>query len=122
MLLTEYSSRWVPRLDFRADPASRDLRNVRLSIISDEDIIRPPGWHINEDDDRYARDFGVIARGPNPFSEDHMVAIVAGRSSLGGLSRADVLQKPVESVGGAVEQLATIRSEFQQKYSRMWGG
>jgi hypothetical protein len=82
-ILREYSKRWAPRLAFRADPLSGDVRNVDLSIFCDDEVLRPAGWTINEKGDRYARDFGLIVRGPNPFNPDRMAVVIAGRSSLG---------------------------------------
>jgi hypothetical protein len=82
-LLNEYGIRWAPRLGFRADPASPNLRNVHLSLCSDEDAVGPPGWNANDKGDRYKRDFGIVVRGPNPYHEECMAAVIAGRSSLG---------------------------------------
>lgn len=82
-LLEEYQQRWVPSLEFRADPSSKDLRNVKVSIFSDGSELRPPGWDVASKGDRYSRDFGLIVRGPNPFDESKIMAVIAGRSSLG---------------------------------------
>ncbi len=82
-LLHEYGTRFVPKLEFRADPASSNLRNVLVSIWCDEEIVRPRGWSAKEHGDRYQRDFGIIIRGPNPYHEQCMAAIIAGRGSLG---------------------------------------
>jgi hypothetical protein len=99
-ILNEYSSRWTPRLTFRADPASSDVRNVDLSIFSDEAALQPPGWPINSAGDRYARDFGLIVRGPNPWHPRYMAAVIAGRSSLGteAASRAFTDRDAVQSI------------------------
>lgn len=83
LIMAEYSKRWVPKLEFRADETSKDLRNVKISIFSDGSLIAPPGWPTNIDGDRYFRDFGLVVRGPNPFHDNRMVLIMAGRSSLG---------------------------------------
>ena len=83
LLLAEYANHWTPRFEFRADESSRDLRNVKISLFHDDFPIAPPGWKQNNHDDRYFRDFGLILRGPNPFNEDRMVTLMAGRSSLG---------------------------------------
>jgi len=82
-LLSQFSERWVPRLDFRPDPASKNLKNVKVSLYSDGVLLHPPGYKINAKGDRYGQDFGVIVRGPNPSHPDHMSVIIAGRSSLG---------------------------------------
>ncbi len=83
ILLDEYQSRWVPRLEFRADPSTTKLKNVQVALYADDGLLHPPGWKINSKGDRYVRDFGLIVRGPNPYHENQMVAILAGRSSLG---------------------------------------
>ena len=49
-------------------------------------------------------------------SATHLVVSAGGND---GLSRADILQRPATSVASAVEQLAAIRGEFQDKYRRM---
>lgn len=51
-----------------------------------------------------------------PESATHLIVSAGGND---GLSKADILQRPAASVGAAVEQLAAIRSEFEQKYHRM---
>ena len=51
-----------------------------------------------------------------PESATHLIVSAGGND---GLSRAEVLQRRVLSVGAAVEQLAAIRHEFQQNYRRM---
>jgi hypothetical protein len=51
-----------------------------------------------------------------PASATHLIVSVGGND---GLSRADILQRKARSVGEAVEQLASLRAEFQQNYHRM---
>ena len=51
-----------------------------------------------------------------PASATHLIVSAGGND---GLSRADVFQQPVSSVGEAVGRLAAIRDEFRQNYSRM---
>ena len=51
-----------------------------------------------------------------PTSATHLIVSAGGND---GLSRAEVLQRPAGSVGAAVDQLATIRAEFQQNYRWM---
>jgi len=51
-----------------------------------------------------------------PESATHLVVSAGGND---GLSKADILQRPATSVASAVEQLAAIRSEFQDKYRQM---
>lgn len=59
----------------------------------------------------------VISQIPKiPTSATHLIVSAGGND---GLSRADILHKPASSVGSAVDQLATLRAEFQQKYRRM---
>lgn len=40
-ILSELAERWEPALQFRADPSSRDLRNVGVSIRCDEEVYIP---------------------------------------------------------------------------------
>ncbi len=82
-LLRQFSKTRVPQLEFKADPESKNLQNIKVSLYSDGDLLRPPGWLLNVDGDRYRKDFGLIVRAPNPYSDDQMVTIMAGRSSLG---------------------------------------
>ena len=51
-----------------------------------------------------------------PETATHLIVSAGGND---GLSRADILQRPATSVASAVEQLAAIREEFQDKYLRM---
>ncbi len=83
LILEDLNRRWAPTLEFRADPASPDVRNVQLSILADQGVLRPAGWTLNADGDRFYRDFGLVVRGPNPHDHERMVAVIAGRSSLG---------------------------------------
>lgn len=82
-LLKKFGERWVPSIDFRADPASENLQNVKISLYKDNALLHPPGWKLNVEMDRYQRDFGIIIRGQNPYHENEMLVIIAGRSSLG---------------------------------------
>ena len=83
MLLQQYHQEYVPRIEYRADSASPSLKNVNVSIYSDDGLLTPPGWKVNVDNDRYGKDFGLIVRGPNPAHHDRQMVILAGRSSLG---------------------------------------
>ena len=51
-----------------------------------------------------------------PESATHLVVSAGGND---GLSRIDILQRPAASVGAAIEQLAALRAEFRQNYTRM---
>ena len=51
-----------------------------------------------------------------PESATHLIVSAGGND---GLSKADILQRPATLVASAIEQLAAIRSEFQDKYRRM---
>lgn len=51
-----------------------------------------------------------------PQSTTHLIVSAGGND---GLARADMLQRPATSVASAVEQLAAIRTEFQERYRRM---
>ena len=112
IILEKYSRHWAPTLAFRPDPKSKDVRNVSLSILSDGQVLGPPGWSFNDEGDRYQKDFGLIVRGPNPYHPDLMVAILAGRSSLGTEAaclaftdpeKVKMIQDRIAPVGGTVE-------------------
>ena len=51
-----------------------------------------------------------------PASATHLTVSAGGNDAL---SRADILERPVGSVGAAVDQLAALRAEFHQNYRRM---
>lgn len=85
LLLDKLRDCWTPHLEFKADSTSTDLRNIKLSLCKDGVSLFPNGWTVNDEHDRYEKDFGLIARVPNPYegNDKFMVAIIAGRSSLG---------------------------------------
>lgn len=93
-VLDGFHEQWVPRIEFRADASTKSLRNVRVSIFSDSAELCPPGWALNAEGDRYARDFGLIVRGPSPFHENHLAIVIAGRSSLGTEAASIALTEP----------------------------
>jgi hypothetical protein len=102
-ILDEYHERqWVPRLEFRADATSKNLQNVKVSIFGDGKELHPPGWPINAEGDRYARDFGIVVRGPNPYHEDQMVAVIAGRGALGTEAACTAFTDP-----GCIQEIST---------------
>lgn len=86
-------------------------------VITQLNSILPQNWKasLSAVDGSISTD--VIAQIPRtPRSASHLVVSAGGND---GLSRADILQKPTSSVANAVEQLAAIRDEFQEKYRRM---
>ena len=84
-LLSQYHQRLklYPQLKFCPNPKSTNLRNPKVIIRKDDGELKPGGWDARPGNDQYERDFGIIVRGPNPFHPDHMIAILAGRGSLG---------------------------------------
>lgn len=120
LILDEYhQERWVPHLEFRADPASKNLRNVRVSIFRDGEVLRPRGWPVNAEGDRYARDFGIIVRGPNPYHEDQMVTVIAGRSSLGSEAACAAFTDPI-CVQEICQQLAGMKVSIENHKQPFW--
>jgi hypothetical protein len=119
MILHEYGKRWAPRLTFGADPASPDVRNVNLSIFCDQEILRPHGWSINGQGDRYARDFGLIVRGPSPYDPDCMVAVIAGRSSLGTEAACLAFTDP-KAVGHIHQRLGPLEGNLEDHKQPFW--
>ncbi len=118
-LLGGFHKRWVPQIEFRADASSRDLKNVRVSIFSDASELCPPGWSVNVEGDRYARDFGVIVRGPNPFHENNMAVVIAGRSSLGTEAASIAFTEPT-IVGRIRERLQGLRVDLEDHKQPFW--
>ncbi len=118
-LLDGFHKRWVPRIEFRADASSSNLKNVRVSIFSDASELCPPGWSVNVKGDRYARDFGVIVRGPNPFHENNMAVVIAGRSSLGTEAASIAFTEPT-IVGRIRERLQGLRVDLEDHRQPFW--
>jgi len=86
-------------------------------VISHLNSILPPEWKATllAVDGSISTDvIGQIRKIPETAT--HLVVSAGGND---GLSRADILQRPATSVASAVEQLAAIRAEFQEKYRRM---
>jgi len=118
-LLSGFQEQWVPRIEFRADAASRNLKNVHASIFRDSAELCPPGWALNSNGDRYARDFGVIVRGPNPFQGSNMAVVVAGRSSLGTEAASIALTEPT-IVERIKERLQGLRVDLEDHRQPFW--
>jgi hypothetical protein len=110
---------WSPHIEFRADPTSKSLRNVRVSIFSDGAELRPAGWNIEAEYDRYARDFGIIVRGPNPYDDHQMVAVLAGRSSLGTEAACAAFTDPI-CVEKISLQLAGMKTSIENHKQPFW--
>jgi len=53
-----------------------------------------------------------------PASATHLIVSAGGND---GLSRADILERSANSVGGAIDELAALRADFLQNYRRMLG-
>lgn len=118
-LLAEIGKVWAPRLEFRPDPLSKDLRNVSTSIVSDGITLSPPGWSLNEDGDRYARDFGVVVRGPNPYHSDLMAVVMAGRSSLGTEAACTVFTD-LRSLQVVQQRLRALHIDIEDHRQAFW--
>lgn len=118
-LLAEIGKRWVPRLECRADPLSGDLRNIKVSIVSDGITLSPPGWVLDDDSDRYSRDFGIVVRAPNPHHSDLMVAVMAGRSSLGTEAACTAFTDP-ESLQVVRQRLRALQVDIEDHRQAFW--
>jgi hypothetical protein len=119
IMLGQFHKRWVPRLEFRADSESPDITNIWVSLYSDNRILHPPGWKLNIDRDRYARDFGFIIRAPNPYHENHMIAIMAGRSSLGTEAACRAFTDTVK-LAEIRQRLAAIDVDLENHKQAFW--
>jgi hypothetical protein len=79
--------------------------------------VLPPGWQATLLAVDGSVTTYVIRQIPKiPASATHLIVSAGGND---GLSRADILQRPAGSVGGAIEQLAALRAEFHLNYHRM---
>jgi hypothetical protein len=112
ILLEELAKRWVPCLQFRADPESHDLRNIAVSIFCNGQPVYPAGWDAVSAGDRYWRDFGIIVRGPNPYAKDHMATVIAGRSSL-GTEAACMAFTDLKAVAEIQQQLGGLKIDLE---------
>ncbi len=118
-VLEEYAKRWCPQLAFRADSASSNLRNVSVSIWCDEETLRPPGWDASAMRDRYWKDFGVIIRGANPYHEDCMAAVIAGRSSLGTEAACTAFTDPT-AISKIRQRLSGLNIDLENHKQPFW--
>jgi hypothetical protein len=91
VLMREFNRKWHHGFEFKADPSSEDLRNVRVMV---EKGARPWLPESFLDDDRHKWDFGLIIRGPHPFDSQRMFMIIAGRSTLGTQAAALAVTDP----------------------------
>jgi hypothetical protein len=117
-LLKEFSQNWVPKIEFRAEPMSMDLRNISVSIYKDNTLLCPDGWALNYDMDRQNKDFGVIIRGQNPYHENEMLTIIAGRSSLGteAASRAFTVPAKIDEIRKRLLGLGANLEDHKQAF------
>lgn len=118
-LLRKFSERWIPSIDFRADPASEDLKNVKISLYKDNALLYPSGWKLNVEMDRYQRDFGIIIRGQNPYHENEMLVIVAGRSSLGTEAACRAFTEP-KIIGEIRKRLSGLNVSLEDHKQAFW--
>jgi hypothetical protein len=81
LLMDKFFENRRPRFAFVADESSPDLRDVRISLKRDG-LVYLEGIDPNSDDRRF-KDIGLVIRGPNPYFENGMMLILAGRSALG---------------------------------------
>jgi hypothetical protein len=118
LLLKKFSEKWIPSIDFRAEQTSEDLKNVSISLYKDDTLLSPYGWKLNVELDRYQRDFGIIIRGANPYHENEMLAIIAGRSSLGteAASRAFTDPKIVDEIRRRLSGLNVSLEDHKQAF------
>ena len=82
LLLEAFFKRWRPGIEFRADPASTDLRNIRVMTEINGLPYKPHSFG-TKDTDPFVRDFGLLVRGPHPADPNYVLMVMAGRSSLG---------------------------------------
>lgn len=117
-LLEKFGKAWEPCIDFRADSASEDLKNIKVSLYIYGSALFPDGWDVNADGDRYIKDFGVIIRGQNPFHGGEMMTVIAGRSSLGteAASRALTSPEKIDEISGRLSELGASLENHAQPF------
>ncbi len=118
-LLAKIGEQWAPRLEFRADPVSSDLRNVKVSIVSDGTVLSPSGWIVDDNSDRYSQDYGIVVRVPNPNHSDLMVAVMAGRSGLGTEAACTAFTDP-DSLQIIRHRLRALQIDFEDHRQAFW--
>jgi hypothetical protein len=118
MILEEYAAHFLPELEFRADPSSRDLRNVWVNLHAHEDIFYPRDWD-KRGDDRRQQDFGLLVRGPHPHHDDQMILVLAGRSSLGTEACCRAITNN-EIISDLRQRLAVIKIDLENHRQRFW--
>jgi len=91
-MLDRFYQHWTPHIEFRADPESRSLRNVKLIVRRDGLDFHPPDYISGVS--RWEWDFGFVIRGPNPFFDNRMLMVMAGRSSLGTQAASRAATQP----------------------------
>jgi hypothetical protein len=82
LLLENFYKRWRPRFEFKADPTSPDLRNIRVRLEMDGNRYKPHNFGKDENDP-FTKDFGILVRGPHPADSKFIFMVMAGRSALG---------------------------------------
>jgi hypothetical protein len=119
-ILEKYQQHWAPRIEFRPDEKSPSLQNVWVSIFCDGNKVAPTAWDLTSEGDRYDRDFGLFLRGPNPYHPEHMVAVMAGRSSLGTEAACRALTDP-NAVCTIRRRLAGFNIDLEDHGRPFWG-
>jgi hypothetical protein len=66
--------------DFKPDPESDDLRNVKVVLRVNGKPYLPVRW---KETHSLRKDFGIVLRGPNTARPGCMITVLAGRSALG---------------------------------------
>jgi hypothetical protein len=92
LFLGDFYKRWSPRLEFKADPASPDLRNIWLMLEKDGKPYEPASFTAS--DTPFARDFGLVIRGPHPADSSSVLMVLAGRASLGTEAASNAATNP----------------------------
>jgi hypothetical protein len=82
VMLEDFFQQWRPRLEFKADPKSTDLRNIKVMLEKNGDPYKPHYFGA-EDNDSFVRDCGILVRGPHPADLNCIFMVLAGRSALG---------------------------------------
>ncbi len=112
-LLTRFFKNWRSFIEFKADPDSRDLRNVRVMAELDGKTYYPPGFDATAGRSRH--DFGFVIRGPHPKHSEYMIMILAGRGALGTEAACRAVTDP-DSVKQVREMAEAEAKRRQQEF------
>lgn len=85
MMMERFFAERDTKWDFKPDPESKDLRNVKVVLRVNGNSYLPVHW---KETHSLRKDFGIVLRGPNTARPGFMITVLAGRSALGSEAAA----------------------------------